>query len=250
MRTVAIIQARMTSSRLPGKVLLPLGKKTVLDCVVDRVAAAHGIDAICIAIPEGRPHDGIEQHFAGQPAISIVRGPEQDVLARFMIAARATNAARIVRVTSDCPMIDPAVISAVVAAHRGSGAGYAATSHDFGYPVGCDCEVVTRQVLETADAEATDPYEREHVMPFIWRRPDRFPGLYLDRQPDLRSLRITVDAPADYELAKALFARLGSDPLFGIEAIARVLAAEPELQALNAAVAQTPYIYLPANAPR
>ena len=244
MSIVAIIQARMTSTRLPGKVLLPLGRRTVLDCVISRVSAVAGIDKICIALPEGREHDVIEKHFAGLPSIAIARGPEHDVLARFIIAARQTDATRIVRVTSDCPMIDPVVISAVLAIHQAGGASYAATSHDSGFPIGCDCEIVTRQVLEMADCEATDPYEREHVMPFIWRRPERFPALYLDRKPDLRHLRLTVDVPADYELAKALYARLGGNPLFGIDAVERVLAKEPELQAINAGVTQTPYVYL------
>jgi spore coat polysaccharide biosynthesis protein SpsF len=244
MSAVAIIQARMTSTRLPGKVLLPLGRRTVLDCVIDRVSAVAGIDKICIAIPEGREHDAIVKHFAGLPAIAIARGPEHDVLARFIIAARQTDAIRIVRVTSDCPMIDPAVISAVLAMHQAGHTGYAATSHDSGFPIGCDCEIVTREVLETADREATDPYEREHVMPFIWRRPERFPALYLDRKPDLRHLRLTVDAPADYELAKALYARLGSDPLFGIDAVERVFAKEPALRTMNGGIKQTPYVYL------
>lgn len=223
---------------------MPLGRGTVLDCVVERVSAVTGIDKICVAIPAGREHDAIEKHLSGRPSIPIIRGPEHDVLARFVIAARQTNATRIVRVTSDCPMIDPNVISTVIAVHQAGGSGYAATSHKSGFPVGYDCEVATRQLLETADREASDQYEREHVMPFIWRRPDRFTALYLDRKPDLRSLRLTVDTPADYELAKALYSRLGGDPLFGIEAIERVLAEEPKLRAINADIMHTPYVYL------
>ncbi len=240
-RTVAIIQARMTSTRLPGKVLLPLGPATVLDCVIARAAAAAGIDAVCIAIPEGVSHDAIARHLLPRAAILVVRGSESDVLDRYMKAAAAANADVIVRITSDCPMIDPRVISTVVAMQHASGAAFVSTALENGFPIGCDAEVFTCAVLEAAHAEAQDSYEREHVTPFLWRRPERFPALYLDRKPDLRALRMAVDSPEDYEFAKAVYARLGRDPLFGVEAVENLLVSEPELASLNSHVKQTPY---------
>ena len=240
-RTVAIIQARMASTRLPGKVLLPLGGATVIDCVIARVEAAEGIDAICVAIPVGDRDEPLARHLSKKPGVSVVRGSENDVLDRYMSAATASDAGIIVRITSDSPMIDPRVVSAVVAMQRATGAAYAATALETGYPAGCDAEAFTRAALTTAHAEARDQYEREHVTPFLWRRPERFPAVYLDRKPDLRTLRMTLDTPEDYEFVSAVYARLGQDPLFGVDAVVGLLAREPKLAEVNRGVKQTPY---------
>jgi spore coat polysaccharide biosynthesis protein SpsF (cytidylyltransferase family) len=239
--TVAIIQARMTSTRLPGKVLLPLGTGTILDAVVARVAAAQGIDRICVAIPEGPEHDQIAASVGALPTIAVARGSERDVLSRFLVAARLTDAEAIVRVTSDCPLIDPAVVGTVIAAARCAGVPYASTALETGYPTGYDVEVVTRDALEAAGREAEDAYEREHVTPYIWRRPDRFRALYIDHKPDLRPLRLVVDTREDYEMARQVWARLGADPLFGLHDVLELRRREPALFAMNAMVRQKPY---------
>ena len=176
-RTVAIIQARMTSTRLPGKVLLPLGAGTILDCVLTRVAAADGIDAICVAIPEGAAHDEIALHVARHASVALCRGSEDDVLSRYQAASSELSADRIIRVTSDCPMIDPRVISTVVAMQHASGAQYVATALESGFPIGCDAEVFTREALEAAHSNSSDSYEREHVTAYFWRRPEQFSTL-------------------------------------------------------------------------
>lgn len=244
MTTVAIIQARMTSTRLPGKVLLPLGKGSIIDAVITRVEAATGIDHVCVAIPEGAVHAPIAEAIAGRPRVSVVRGPEHDVLQRYLLAAERTAASVIVRVTSDCPLIDPAVIAAVTAARREARVPYASTALETGYPTGYDVEAITREALEAAGQEAADPYEREHVTPFIWRRPERFAALYVDRRPDLRSLRLVVDTAEDYEFARKAWAQLGSDPLFGLDDILNLYDRDPGLFAINQNVQQKPYVGL------
>lgn len=233
-RTVAVIQARMTSTRLPGKVLKPLAGAPLLTRFLERVRRIAGLDAICVALPEGDAQAPLADLVAGMGDISVVRGPEDDVLRRFAIAAEATDAAAIVRITSDCPLFDPAVSGAVIAAFHAAGAPYARTAPGTGFPHGFDTEVFTAGALAAADREADDPYEREHVTPFLLRRPDRFPALHLDRKPDLRSWRLTVDTEADYALASAVYDALyDTDPAFGLAAMAALFAARPNLLDIN-----------------
>lgn len=243
-RTVAVIQARMTSTRLPGKVLLPLAGRPMLTRVVERALRAPGIDVVCVAVPEGPAHQPLVDLAETMPGVVAVRGPEHDVLHRTVLAAQETGATTVVRVTSDCPFLDPGVTGAVVAAQLSAGVPYARTAFSTGFPLGFDTEAVAVESLLSADIEATDPYEREHVTPFIWRRPARFPNLYLDRQPDLRSWRLVVDSPEDYGLACEVYDLLGAD--FDLTALAEVFAARPELLQINANVEQTPYVGLPA----
>jgi len=153
------------------------------------------------------------------------------------------DAAVVVRITSDCPYVDPAVSDAVVLARRASGLRYARTAISTGFPLGFDTEVVTFEALQEADDGADDPYEREHVTPYIWRRPDRFPAIYVDRVPDLRSWRLVVDAPEDYMLARAVYDDLGPD--FRLGHLVELFARRPDLLTINRDVGQTPYVGLP-----
>jgi len=137
--------------------------------------------------------------------VRIERGPLHDVLERYRVAASAIEADAIVRITSDCPLIDPAVIDLVIAAWHESGADYATNRGEpRSYPVGMDTEVVLRSVLETAAREATDPYDREHVTPYVITRPERFPAIVLDLEPSLGELRLTLDTPEDLEWLRAV----------------------------------------------
>jgi len=232
-RAVVTIQARMTSTRLPGKVMLPLGSGTVLDCVLRRARRIPGIDLVCLAVPDGAEHQPIIDVAASYDDISVVHGPEDDVLRRYAIAAKATNAEIVVRVTSDCPLIDPDISGTVLAAARATNA-CARTSFETGFPLGLDTEAIPAEWLLEADAEATEPDEREHVSPFIWRRPDRYPVTYIDRRPDRRSWRLTIDTVEDYELIRAVYDALGqSDPCFEFDAVEEFLNEHPELVALK-----------------
>jgi len=237
---VAVIQARMTSTRLPGKVLLPLAGAPLLTRVIERVARIHGVDELCVAAPEGSAHDPIEELVRRRhPGVRLVRGPEQDVLARFRIAAEACGATTVLRITSDCPLLDPGVSGAVLALRVRTGVALASTALERGYPVGLDTEAVCAKALLEAEREAQDPYEREHVTPFLWRRPERYPALYLDHRPDRRDLRLSVDTPSDYALVSAIYDSLhASSPCFGFCEVERLLDNHPELAELNRNVHQ------------
>ena len=174
---VAVVQTRMTSSRLPGKVLKPLAGAPLIRRTLERVLRIEGVDRVVVALATGAAHDAVIPALEGLP-VTVVRGSENDVLARTAAAARAANAKTVIRVTSDCPLIDPAVSASVLAAYvagRADGIRYARTAFDTGYPHGFDTEVFDVDALYEAETKATDPYEREHATPYIWRRPDRIP---------------------------------------------------------------------------
>lgn len=241
-RAVAIIQARMTSTRLPGKVLLPLAGAPLVARVIERARRIPGIDAVCLAIPEGAAHAALGD-LARAAGAAVAVGPEDDVLARYHIAARATAAEIVMRVTSDCPFIDPAASGTVLAMLRAGGVPYARTAIKTGYPIGLDTEVMRADTLAAAARESADPFEREHVTPFIWRQPERFPFLMLDRVPDRRAWRLTVDTAADYTLAHRLYEVLHpADPDFDFAAIENLMLAQPDLASINADIPHTPHL--------
>ena len=236
----------MTSTRLPRKVLLPLAGVPMVIRVVERASAIAGVDVVCVAVPDGEDHEPLVAAVAEhRPDAVVARGPENDVLRRTVGAADATGADLVVRVTSDCPYLDPDVSGAVLAAARTAGVPYARTAFRSGYPLGFDTEVVTTDALRAADAEAVDPYEREHATPFIWRRPERFPCLWLDHLPDRRDWRLVVDAPEDYELATRVYDELG--PGFRFADLEELFAARPDLLEINRAVEQTRYVGIPGE---
>jgi spore coat polysaccharide biosynthesis protein SpsF len=229
-RVVVIIQARMTSTRLPGKVTLPLAGAPMLNRVLERASAIPGADHVCIAAPEGEVHDPIADIVRQFPDVSLVRGPEGDVLRRYALAADATDATTVIRITSDCPLIDPQVSGAVITLAQATGSSLARTALDSGYPHGYDTELFSAELLRIADRDATDPYDREHVSPYLWARPEEYPAIFLDRRPDRRSWRLTVDTPEDYARVCGIYDRLHpQNPLFGIKELEALCAAEPEL---------------------
>lgn len=241
-RTVCIIQARMTSTRLPGKVMLPLAGRPLLERVAERVARTPGVNAVCIAIPEGAVHQPLAVAAKAAGCI-VVEGPEHDVLRRYRLAADATGADIVMRVTSDCPFVDPGICGAVLAVASVQGAPYVRTAIDTGYPLGLDVEVVTASALRAADAEAVDPFEREHVLPFVWRRPERFGCLMLDRRPDRRSWRLTVDQPEDYALAQAIYdAAWPQRKDFDFVWLERLLLSRPDILAMNSHIEKPAYV--------
>ncbi|GIK79312.1 MAG: glycosyltransferase family protein [Pseudorhodoplanes sp.] len=241
-RAIAIVQARNTSTRLPGKVLLPLAGTALLDHVLNRVSAIAGLDGACLAIPEGTAHDGLVALAARRADVMLVRGSEDDVLSRFVTAIEATGADTVIRLTADCPFIDPGICAGMLALQRASGFCYVRNAFESGLPHGLDVEVVRAASLIEASRRNPDSYEREHVTPYLWRRPAEFPALLVDHRPDRRHWRLAVDTPQDYELAQAIFARLyPADPMFGYAAIAALIDREPELIKINAACRQKPY---------
>jgi spore coat polysaccharide biosynthesis protein SpsF len=245
-RIIAVIQARMTSTRLPGKVLLPLQGVPLLSRVIERAVAIGGVDGVVVAAPYGLVHDPIEEVVGSHPGVLVVRGSETDLLSRTLDAADAAAATAVVRITSDCPCIDPSLSGAVVAAYRSCSVVYARTSFTSGFPQGLDAEVVSVEALRQAAAADLDDYEREHATPYIWRRPDEFPAVHLLGLPDRRSWRLTVDTPEDYELIRIVYDELGpSNPLFGLGELVELFRRRPELLEINASVIPTAYQPLP-----
>ena len=218
--TVAIIQARMGSTRLPGKTLLPLLGEPMLTRVVRRVQRATTVDAVVVATTR-RPADDVLVELAATEAWPIVRGSERDLLSRYLDAARLHEAGTIVRITSDCPLIDPGLIDDVVRGFRAADVDYASnTLPPRTYPRGLDVEVLTREALEIAGREDTDPAWREHATPFLYRHPERFRLLRVPSDEERSDVRWSVDTLADFEVARRIYEALGRDDFSWREALA------------------------------
>jgi spore coat polysaccharide biosynthesis protein SpsF len=244
---VAVVQTRMTSSRLPGKVLKPLAGAPLIRRTLERVRRIEGIDRVVVALAEGAVHDAVIPALDGL-AVTVVRGSENDVLARTAAAARTANAKTVMRVTSDCPLIDPAVSASVLAAYaagRPAGIRYARTAFTTGFPHGFDTEVFEAKALYEADATAGDPYEREHVTPYIWRRAETYPAAILDARPDRRHWRLVVDTEDDYRLVSAIYDELyPHNSNFGFTDLCELFEAHPDLLRINAHVGPQSYVGL------
>jgi len=241
MNPIAIVQARMGSTRLPGKVLLPLAGTTVLGCVVERLSRCDSLHGIVIATSDLAQDEPVVEE-AGRLGVPWERGDANDVLARYCDAARRSGADPVVRITSDCPLIDPDVVDAVVRAYAAGECDYASNTTERTYPRGLDTEVVSRGALERARRDASESYEREHVTPHIYRHPETF-RIRAYRNPDgsdRSALRWTLDTSDDYAFVQAAYQacahRVPSDvrTIDLLAAIARM----PELAAINASVPQ------------
>lgn len=239
MATVAIIQARMGSSRLPGKVLEVFAGRTALEHCVTRTRGCAAIDEVVIATTT-QPGDDVLVELCRARGWRWSRGSEHDVLDRYYQAAREVGADDVVRITSDCPLIDPAVIGELIARYRGPGVDYASTSHPRPtFPLGISAEVVRFDVLERAWREDVNPAWREHVTPFVYRHPDRFRIVGHGCEADYTHHRWTLDTPEDAALIRLLFDAIGDGPS-GWRDVLAVSDAHPEWQAINAAIAQRP----------
>lgn len=243
-RIIVIIQARMSSTRLPGKVLKEIAGKPMLAWVVERARKAQTVSEVVVATTV-EPSDDPIVNFCAQMGYACTRGSLNDVLDRYYQAARVYNADVVVHVTADCPLIDPAEIDHVVREYQRSGVDFAANRlpPPFGrtYPIGLDTEVCSFAALERAWREAKEPYQREHVMPYLYEEPGRFKVLRVDHDPDYGDLRWTVDTPQDLELLRAIFERMAGRVDFGWLDVLELFQHEPELARLNAGVGQKFY---------
>ena len=236
-RTVAIVQARMGSTRLPGKVMLPLLGQPVLSRVMRRAGRARTLDEVVVATTT-RPDDDAIVALAEREGWPVVRGSETDLLDRYLLAARTHDAEVVVRITSDCPLIDPDVIDATVDAFHAADVDYASnTLEPPTYPRGLDVEVVSRPALERAGREDADPAWREHATPFVYRHPELFRLLRVPADDDHSDLRWTLDTPEDYRLISRIYEALDRDDFGWREALALV-EANPSWTALNDGVVQ------------
>jgi spore coat polysaccharide biosynthesis protein SpsF (cytidylyltransferase family) len=239
-RVLAVVQARLGSTRLPGKALLPIAGRPMVAHVVERIAAAPGVDQVVLATTL-EPEDDALEDFARSAGLPCVRGSVADVLDRFRTAVSAHPADVVVRATADCPLLDPSISGLVVAEYlrRAPDVDYVSNVHPPTYPDGLDTEVFSRAALERAWREASpdSSRDREHVTPYIWeRRPERFRLANVRHPEDLSGLRWTVDDARDLDFVRAVYGALAPDGtrLFGMHDVLALLCSHPALAAVNA----------------
>jgi spore coat polysaccharide biosynthesis protein SpsF len=240
MNVAVIVQARMKSTRLPGKVLRPIVGKTMLERQIERIlAASEQFELVVATTPD--PADLAIFDTCRRAGVRCIAGHPTNLLDRHVAAARSLHADVVVKIPSDCPLIDPDIIDRVIGCYRAHGGrvDFVSNLHPATYPDGNDVEVMSLAALETALREATRPLEREHTTPFIWEHPEMF---RLDNVPWETGLdysmshRFTVDYEEDYEFVRAVYERLWSQtkPIFRLSQILALLAREPSIFAINA----------------
>jgi spore coat polysaccharide biosynthesis protein SpsF len=235
-KVVGIIQARMGSTRLPGKVVADIHGRPMLWYVVQRTRAAETLDEVVVATTT-EPADNVIVAFCREHKVGCFRGSEQDVLDRYYQAARKHDAEAVVRITSDCPLIDPEVIDRTVRAFLDKQPDYASNSVVRTYPRGLDTEVMTFRALELAWHEARHPYQRAHVTPYIYENQGQFKILSVTGDQDHSAYRWTVDTPEDLAFVRAVYARCEGEGSL-LSDVMRLLEREPELVEINRSVAQ------------
>jgi spore coat polysaccharide biosynthesis protein SpsF len=261
MTTVSILQARMSSSRLPGKVMQEIAGKPMLTHVLERASQATQVNSVWVATTSQAADDPIED-LCRQQGFACYRGSMHDVLDRYYQAACAARAEVVVRLTADCPLLDPQLVDATLEAFR-QGADFAANRlpppWTRSFPIGLDVEVCSLDALQRAWREAAQPYHREHVMPYLYEgvaftkrtetgKPHTGDTTYitqgvsahgfkvsqLHHAPDYGSLRWTVDTPADLELVRQVYQRFSPDLTFSWKEVLALFAREPALAEINA----------------
>ena len=238
-RVCAIVQARMGSQRLPGKVLAAIGGAPMLAHVALRAAACPAVDQVIIATGDGADDDPVAAAAAAL-GVPCWRGSPHDVLGRYRGAADAFGADVVVRLTADCPLLDPAVIGQVIAALVAgpTPCDYAANVFTRTFPRGLDAEALWRDTLHRLDRLARTPATREHVTALVHERPALFVTASVEGAVDASDLRLTVDTDADLELIRRIHARLAPGPTTPHAEVVALLRREPALVALNTAVEQ------------
>ena len=212
MSTVAVIQARIQSTRLPAKVLREIAGKPMLEWVVERTRSALEVDEVVVAIPDS-PSDELLLDFVKSKGWHFVSGSEHDVLSRYVLAAEKMDASRVVRITSDCPLIDPGLIDDVLNCQRNNDSDYACNFYPRRlFPRGLDCEVITRSALHRLDRLAKMDRHREHVTLLVYETAatGQFSIASTVSPIDGSGLRWTVDTPEDLELVRVIYEHFGS----------------------------------------
>jgi len=236
-KIVAIIQARMGSTRLPGKVLKDLSGDTVLARVVSRVRRFQTLDNVVVATSTHAADDVVVRECR-RLECGVFRGSEQDVLDRYCCAAREAQADIIVRITSDCPLIDPEVSDRTIRAFLDVQPDYASNVMMRTYPRGLDTEVMQFVALERAVQEATESYEREHVTPYLYEHPETFKLLSVTGEKDYSQYRWTLDTPEDLDCLRQIYSRFEGSDNFSWRDVLNILEREPRLAGINQHIAQ------------
>ena len=235
MNKAVITQARVGSTRLPGKIMKKILGKTVLIHDLERIKEMKTINKIVVATTDLEKDDIIVKTVKRyNKNIGIYRGSESDVLDRYCKAAKEFNADVIVRITSDCPLVDPRISDLVVEAFLKNESDYCCNNIPRTYPHGLDTEAFSFEALERAWREARKPYEREHVTPYIIENPDKFKIINVKKNVDLSHLRWTLDYSEDFEFITEIYKRLyPKKRIFYMENILDVLNKEPWLIDIN-----------------
>jgi spore coat polysaccharide biosynthesis protein SpsF len=243
-QTVAIIQGRMSSSRLPGKILEDIGGEPMLIRVVKRVRRAQSVDLVVIATTHDPSDDPVED-LCQKRGVPIYRGSLFDVLDRFYQTALIYQAKTVIRVTADCPIIDPDEIDHVVREFSEQQVDFAANRlpppWKRTYPIGLDTEVCKFEVLERAWREAREAHQREHVMPYIYETPGRFKVVVLDHPVDYGALRWTVDTPEDLEVIRLIYKYFSNLDTFSWLEVLDLYQKHPELLKMNVHITHNPF---------
>jgi spore coat polysaccharide biosynthesis protein SpsF len=237
MRVIAIVQARMGSTRLPGKVLMRLGGRTVLSWVIHRVNRFRRLDGLLVATSVEPADDAVVKE-AERCSAEVFRGNESDVLDRYYRGACHARADVIVRITSDCPLIDPEVSDYTIQRFLDERPDFASNALERTYPRGLDTEVVTFSALERAWKEASEEYQRAHVMPYLYQNPDKFRVLSVKGEVDFSGYRWTLDTREDAEFLQEVYERLRGSVDFTWRDVLRLLEREPALAEKNQHIRQ------------
>lgn len=238
MNIVAIVQARMGSTRLPGKVLKKIKNKYIIDYVIDRLRICKNLNNIVLATTTSEK-DNILEDFSIKKKLNIFRGDENDVLRRYFYAAKKYNADIIIRVTSDCPLIDPWIVDRIINKHIDFGGDYTSNTIVRSYPRGLDVEVLNFNALEEAFKNANKKYQREHVTPYIKENKDEFKLQSIEAQKKLKrpDIRITLDTLEDFKFISIIINHF-NDLYFKTEDVIDFLEERPHLLKINKHIKQ------------
>jgi spore coat polysaccharide biosynthesis protein SpsF len=239
MSIVAIVQARIGSTRLPGKVMKDLAGKPMLLRVLNRVSAASMLNKVIVAIPD-LPESSIIERLCAVSGYCCFKGSEQDLLDRYYRTAVAHCADTIVRITADCPLIDPGLIDTVVQRYLQcpSMLKYASNIHPTRtYPRGLDTEVFGFDTLESAWRNDRNQAWREHVTPFVYRHPEKYEIIGVTHPEDYSGYRLTVDTPEDFQLIELLYQWFNEKPFNWLDII-NLLCEKPDWSRMNSAIEQ------------
>lgn len=239
MKTVAIIQARMGSTRMPGKVMKNLCGQSILSHIIERVRVCDNINQIIVATTD-LPNDNVIVDEAIRYGANYYRGSETDVLSRYQMASRETDAEIVIRITSDCPMIDPYLLSEMIQRYLSlKNVDYLSNTLVRTYPRGLDAEIFSRDALEQAALYSHRPYEREHVTPFIYENSEKFNLFSYEGNQNFSHLRWTLDVDEDWRFVDAVYKALWrKDSLFTTNEIYDLLKKNPDLSQINSHIEQ------------
>lgn len=240
LRAAIIVQARMGASRLPGKPLMEVLGKPLLFYLIERLKRCQKVHEIVIAIPD-KPQDAILKEYCESLGVKVVLGDEDNVLARYGLAAKSVDCDLIVRVTADCPLMDPAVIDAMIEEFllKKDKLDYLSNTLVRTFPRGLDVEIFTKKALEMALKEAKTPVEKEHVTPYFYQHPESFRLENFLYDQDESNHRWTVDTKEDFELIKRMLEALyPKNPYFNLRDMLDLIKMHPEWEDLNRHVEQ------------